>query len=107
QRFQQLLEKGEQHEALSLWRGPPLAEFANQRFAQPEIARLQELRLAALEERVEADWAAGGHAGIVGELEALVGENPLRQRLRGQLMVALYRSGRDAEALEAYQHARR
>jgi len=107
QRFQQLLERGEHHEALALWRGPPLAEFVYRRFAQSEIARLEELRLAALEERLEADLAAGRHAELVGELDALAREHPLRQRLRGQLILALYRSGRDAEALEAYQAARR
>ena len=80
-------------EALALWRGPPLADFAFEAFAQPEIARLEELRLAALEERVEADLEAGAHAELVGELEALVAEHPLRERLRGQLMLALYRVG--------------
>jgi DNA-binding SARP family transcriptional activator/tetratricopeptide (TPR) repeat protein len=94
-------------EALSLWRGPPLAEFAYQGFAQAEIARLEELRLACLEERIEADLARGGHAELVSELEGLVKEHPLRERLRAQLMLALYRSGRQAEALAAYQDARR
>jgi DNA-binding SARP family transcriptional activator len=107
QRFQELVARGENHEALSLWRGPPLAEFVYRRFAQPEIARLEELRLAALEERIEADLHAGRHAELVAELDALVSEHPLRQRLRRQLMSALYRSGRDAEALEIYQEARR
>src|SRR6266516_7770538 len=86
QRFQQLLERGEHHEALALWRGPPLAEFVYRRFAQSEIARLEELRLAALEERVEADLAVGRHAAVVQELEELVGRHPLRERLCGQLM---------------------
>ena len=71
-----------------------------------EIARLEDLRLACLEERIEADLACGRHAALVGELEALVREHPLRERLRAQLMLALYRSGRQAEALEAYQDAR-
>jgi YVTN family beta-propeller protein len=94
-------------EALALWRGPALAEFRFERFAQAEIGRLEDLRLAAVEERVEADLALGRHADLIGELEALVEENPYRERLRGQLMRALYRSGRQAEALEAYRDARR
>ncbi len=92
-------------EALGLWRGPPLADFAYEPFAQREIARLEEARVAALEDRIDADLALGEHAGLVGELEALVGEHPLRERLRGQLMVALYRSGRQADALTAYREA--
>jgi YVTN family beta-propeller protein len=94
-------------EALALWRGPPLSDFAYEEFAQREIARLEELRLAVLEERIEADLALGRHADLVGELEALVSEHRLRERLRGQLMLALYRCGRQAEALEAYQDVRR
>src|SRR5439155_19780875 len=94
-------------EALALWRGPPLAEFGYEPFAQVEIARLEDLRLAALEERIEADLARGRHAEVIGELEGLIVEHPLRERLRGQLMLALYRAGRQAEALEAYQRARR
>ncbi len=94
-------------QALALWRGPPLADLAYEAFAQREIARLEELRLAAREERFDAELAAGGHAELVGELEASVAEHPLRERLRGQLMLALYRSGRQAEALQAYQAARR
>src|SRR5438046_1669745 len=93
--------------ALELWRGPPLADFTFDSFAQAEIARLTELRMAALEERIEADLALGQHDILVGELEALLAENPLRERLRGQLMVALYRSGRQAEALEVYRNGRR
>ena len=92
--------------ALALWRGPPLADLAYEPFAQAPIARLQELRLAALEQRIEAQLAAGGHAELVGELEALVAEQPLRERVRGQLMLSLYRCGRQAEALDAYQAAR-
>jgi YVTN family beta-propeller protein len=95
------------HEALALWRGPVLAEFAFEPFAQTEIGRLEDLRLAAVEERLEADLALGRHADLIGELEALIAEHPYRERLRAQLMLALYRSGRQAEALEAYQHARR
>ncbi len=94
-------------EALALWRGPALADFAYEPFAQAEIARLEELRLVALERRIEADLAAGRDAELAGELEGLVSKHPLRERFRGQLMLALYRSGRQAEALEAYQAARR
>jgi DNA-binding SARP family transcriptional activator len=107
ERFQRLQEGGRLHDALSLWRGPPLAEFAYSRFAQGAIARLEELRLVALESKIEADLALGRHAELVGELEDLVIDHPLRERLRAQLMLALYRSGRQAEALEAYQEARR
>jgi len=94
-------------EALTLWRGPPLADLAYEPFAQTDIALLDELRLAALEERIEADLATGRHRELVGELEALVAEHPLKERLRGQLILALYRSGRQAEALDVYQDARR
>ncbi len=94
-------------EALALWRGPPLADLAYEPFAQAEIARLEELRLAALDQRMAADLAAGRHAELVGELEALVVQYPLRERLRCQLMLALYRSGRQAEALDVYRAARR
>src|SRR5712691_1499575 len=94
-------------EALSLWRGPPLADFAYESFAQNEIASLEERHLGALEERIEADLALGRHAELVSELEPLVTRHPFRERLRGQLMLALYRSGRQAEALSAYQEARR
>jgi YVTN family beta-propeller protein len=93
--------------ALALWRGPPLSDFASEPFAHGEIARLEELRLAALEERIEADLALGRHAELIPELEALIREHPLRERLRAQLMLALYRSGRQAEALAAYQQARK
>jgi DNA-binding SARP family transcriptional activator len=94
-------------EALALWRGSPLSDFAYERFAQEEITRLEELHVAAVEERIEADLALGRQAELVSELEALVARHPLRERLRGQLMLALYRSGRQAEALEAYHSARR
>ena len=79
--------------ALEEWRGPPLADVALEPFAPPEIARLEDLRAAAVEDRVEADLAAGRGAELVGELEALVAREPLRERLRGQLMLALYRAG--------------
>jgi DNA-binding SARP family transcriptional activator len=92
--------------ALELWRGPALADFRYEPFAQAEIARLDELRLVCLEERIEADLALGAGGALVGELQRLVGEHPLRERLRGQLMLALYRSGRQAEALEAYREVR-
>jgi DNA-binding SARP family transcriptional activator/class 3 adenylate cyclase len=93
-------------EALSLWRGSALAEF-DEPFARGESARIEELRLAALEERVEADLALGRHAEVTAELEGLVERHPLRERLRRQLLVALYRSGRQAEALAAYRDYRR
>jgi DNA-binding SARP family transcriptional activator len=94
------------HEALDLWRGTPLADLAFEPFAQVEIARLEELRTAAREELIEAGLELGRQAQLIGELESLVAEHPLRERLRGQLMLALYRSGRQAEALEAYRRAR-
>ena len=94
-------------EALALWRGPPLADFAYEGFAQGAIARLEEERLEALEDRIDADLVIGDQAGLVGELEGLVAEHPLRERLRGQLMLALYRCGRQVDALEAYRDARR
>jgi YVTN family beta-propeller protein len=120
-RFQSLLDEGQRalsagradyaaaklRQGLALWRGPPLAEFAYESFAQSEIARLGDLRLSALEERIEADLALGRDRDLIPELEALVVKNPLRERLRGQLMLALYRSGRQAQALDAYQRARR
>jgi len=94
-------------EGLALWRGPPLADLAYEPFAQAPIARLGELRLAAFEQRIDAALAAGRHAEPIGELEALVRDHPLRERLQAQLMLCLYRSGRQAEALETYQAARR
>jgi predicted ATPase/DNA-binding SARP family transcriptional activator len=105
-RFRRLASQKRAAEALALWRGPALADFAYETWAQPEAGRLEEERLACLEERIDADLEAGGHAGLVGELEVLVAEHPLRERLRGQLMLALYRAGRQAEALDAYQRAR-
>ena len=95
------------HEALSLWRGPPLAEFTYQPFAQNAIAQIEELHLAAVEERVEADLALGHARTVVGELRDLVARHPLRERLHGELMLALYRCGRQAEALEVFQGFRR
>ncbi len=120
-RFERLLEEGSRalasgdpagaaerlRTALSLWRGPPLADFTYEPFAEPAIMRLEELRVAALENRIDADLALGKHGDLVGELQSLVLEHPLRERLRGQLMLALYRSGRQAEALEVYRDGRR
>ena len=94
-------------DALALWRGAPLAEFASEPFARPEIGRLEELYLAAVEDRIDADLLLGAHAGLVSELEALVARHPFRERLRAQLMLALYRCGRQADALQAYRDARR
>jgi DNA-binding SARP family transcriptional activator len=93
-------------EALALWRGPPLADLAVERVGA-ESVHLDELRLAALEDRIDADLMLARHAELVSELEALVAEYPFRERFRGQLILALYRSGRQAEALEAYTAARR
>jgi YVTN family beta-propeller protein len=94
-------------EALGLWRGAPLADFTYDAFARDEIGRLDELRLTALIERIDADLALGRHVDLIGELETLVSRHPLQERLRGQLMLALYRSGRQSEALQVYQDARR
>ena len=94
-------------EALALWRGAPLADVSDEAFAQPEIARLNDLRMGIIEDRIEADLALGRHGGVVSELGALVAEHPLRERLYQLLMVALYRCGRQADALAAYQKARR
>ena len=94
-------------EALALWRGPALADVAYEPFAQGDIARLEELRLVALEARIEADLALVRHEEIIGELESLVSLHPGRERLHGQLMLALYRSGRQQDALAVYRRARR
>jgi DNA-binding SARP family transcriptional activator len=94
-------------QALGLWRGTPLSDFSYEGFAQDEIKRLEELHVSALEDRIEAELALGRHDELVPDLEALVSRHPLRERLRGQLMLALYRAGRQAEALEAYRSARR
>jgi DNA-binding SARP family transcriptional activator len=94
-------------EALALWRGAPLEGLSSEPALAPDIARLEELRLSVLENRVDADLEAGNQAGLVGELEALIALYPLRERLRGQLILALYRSGRQAEALEVYRETRR
>jgi DNA-binding SARP family transcriptional activator len=119
-RFEQLAAEGRQEteehpdhaaellrEALALWRGEPLSDFAYAPFAQPAISRLEQLRLAATEDRIDADLSLGRHDEVVPELETLVASHPLDERLRGQLMLALYRSGRQAEALETYRSGRR
>jgi DNA-binding SARP family transcriptional activator len=93
-------------QALGLWRGAPLADLTYESFARPAIERLKEVRLAALEQRIEADLALGRHAGVVAELEQLASEHPLREQFRAQLMLALYRSGRQAEALEVFRRTR-
>ena len=104
--FTDLVERGEYRAALRLWRGSPLSELGGARFAAGEIARLEELRVNCLERRIDGDLAAGHGAELVGELESLVHRHPLRERLRAQLMLALYRSGRQADALEAFHAAR-
>src|SRR5829696_3124519 len=93
-------------DALRLWRGPALAEFSEP-FARVEGAHLEELRLASLEDRIEADLAVGRHGDVVAEVEALAAQHPLRERPHRQLILALYRVGRQAEALEAYERFRR
>jgi DNA-binding SARP family transcriptional activator/streptogramin lyase len=120
-RFERMLEEGRKllagddaegaaealRAALVLWRGAPLVDFATEPFAQREIARLEDLRLGALEARIEADLILGRHSELIGELDALTAANPLHERVWAQLMLALYRSGRQSEALGAYQKARR
>lgn len=98
---------GRLREALDLWRGEALADFAYEPFARTEARRLEELRLAALEDRIDAELALAHHGGLVSELEALVDAHPTREHLRGQLMLALYGSGRQADALETYRDGRR
>ena len=91
--------------ALGVWRGPALAEFAYEPFARREIDRLEQARLSALEDRIDAQLALGQHRSVIGELERLVGEHPLRERPCELLMLALYRAGRQAEALAVYRSA--
>ncbi len=95
------------HEAVALWRGPVLADVVAAGASWPELAGIDELEIGAIEARIEADLVAGRHAELVGELEALIRRHPLREHLHGQMMLALYRSGRQADALGAYRHARR
>ena len=106
-RFEQLVREGAFHEALALWRGPALADLGNMPGLAAEAARLEEERLGVLELRIDADIAAGHHAEVVGELRTLVSQHPLRERFVGQLMLALYGTGRQAEALQVYRDARR
>jgi DNA-binding SARP family transcriptional activator len=94
-------------DALALWRGPALADLAMESSLQAEAARLDDLRLTTLERRIDADLEAGRNSELVGEIEALIAAHPLREHLRGQLILALYRSGRQAEALEVYRETRR
>jgi DNA-binding SARP family transcriptional activator/tetratricopeptide (TPR) repeat protein len=93
-------------DGLALWRGPPLSDLAYERFAQPYVARLDELRLTALEDRCEAELRCGHATEVIAELRALTARHPLRERLRSQLMLALYRAGRQADALEVYRDTR-
>ncbi len=116
-RFEELAERARREEprraaetlreALGLWRGPPFADMAYESFAQTEITRLEEMRLAALEDRIDADLALGRARELIPELEALVHQEPLRERPRAQLMLSLYRAGRQSEALELYADAYR
>ena len=106
-RFSRLVSSGRFEEALALYRGAPLAELRDQEWARAEATRLEELHLAALEEHFERRLGQGGDVGLVSELEALVAAHPLRERLRAQLMLALHRSGRSADALASYQEGRR
>src|SRR5262245_35984910 len=92
--------------ALALFRGEPLADVADEPFASPEIRRLEELRLSAAELAIDADLAAGRHHEVIAEIDGLLADNPLRERLHAQRMLALYRCGRQGEALEAFRHAR-
>ena len=117
-RFERLVERarrdadqgiadGAAKEALKLWQGAPLADVASEPFAGPEIRRLEELHVRALELGIDAELAAGRHGEVIGRLEALIAEHPLNERFHAQRMLALYRSGRRSEALEAYRQARR
>src|ERR671911_2344354 len=116
-RFERLVERaraeaergiadGSAQGALELWRGAPLADVAEEPFAGPEIRRLEELHLRALELTIDAELAAGRHGEVIGSLEALLAEHPLHERFHAQRMLALYRAGRQSEALEAYRRAR-
>src|SRR5262249_28973935 len=93
-------------EALDLWRGPALADAREWPWADAAAARLDELRLLAVERRIDADLALGRHRGAAAELEGIVREHPFRERLRAQQMLALYRCGRQADALAAFREAR-
>jgi DNA-binding SARP family transcriptional activator len=106
ERFRRLVGKGEYAHALDLWRGPALADLTDQEWARSESERLEELRLSALEERIDADLEEGRHSMLVPELERLVAENPYRERFVRQLVTSLYRCGRQPDALRAYADAR-
>ena len=106
ERFERLVQESRAREALALWRGEALADVAEEPFAAAEIRRLDEQRVRAHELAIQEDLAEGRHADVIGELDALVAEHPLREQLHAQRMLALYRSGRQSEALEAYRHAR-
>jgi DNA-binding SARP family transcriptional activator/DNA-binding beta-propeller fold protein YncE len=106
-RFERLAREGRSAEALGLWRGPPLLDLHDERFADDARRRLEEQRLAVLADRIDDDLAAGRHAEVLPDLEELIAEHPLQERLQAQLMLALYRAGRQGEALEAYQRARK
>jgi YVTN family beta-propeller protein len=106
-RFERLAREGRHEDALALWRGTPLLELREERFADDARRRFEDQRLAVVEDRIDADLAAGKHGQLVPELEQLVVEHPLRERMHGQLMRALYASGRQGDALEAYRRARR
>ena len=105
-RFERLVEESRAREALALWRGDALADVAGEPFAAAEIRRLDALRQRAAEVAVDADMEAGRHAEVIGELEGLIAAQPLREHLRAQYMLALYRSGRQSDALAAYRSAR-
>ena len=107
ERFERHLADTQPREALALWRGPALADFADEPFARPDAARLEDARLGAHEARIEAELAAGRHVEVAAELRGLVTTHPYRERLHAQRMLALYRSGRQADALDAYRDARR
>jgi len=106
-RFHQLARDGRSADALALWRGTPLVELRDERFADEARRRLEDERLTVLEDRIDTDMQAGRHARLIPELEALVAANPLRERLHAQLMRAFYGAGRQGDALDAYQRARR
>src|SRR5215471_5622266 len=105
--FEELARAGRSQEALALWRGPPLVDLREERFADDVRRRLEDERLGVLEDRIDADLESGQSAQLVAELEGLVAEHPLRERMHAQLMRALYGSGRQADALETYRRARR
>jgi DNA-binding SARP family transcriptional activator/DNA-binding beta-propeller fold protein YncE len=106
-RFERLAQNGQHRQALDLWRGTPLLELRDERFADDARRRLEDRHAATLEDRIDTDLQNGHGSDLIPELERLTNQHPLRERLHAQLMLALYRSGRQADALDAYQHARR